>query len=116
MVTTTSILMLAIADSLEEGVVKSSDPELGKIIKRNYLVRPGSTMSGENKLKLKPVKDDLDAYRRLRFRRAADREIHSNGELPIKPAPEFGQVWELKYPRFCSVWVNGKIFDHAEEV
>lgn len=57
--------MLAIADSLEEGVVKSSDPELGKIIKRNYLVRPGSTMSGENKLKLKPVKDDLDAYRRL---------------------------------------------------
>ncbi|MDK4235619.1 DUF262 domain-containing protein [Corynebacterium propinquum] len=63
--TTTSILMLAIADSLEEGVVKSSDPELGKIIKRNYLVRPGSTMSGENKLKLKPVKDDLDAYRRL---------------------------------------------------
>ncbi|WP_306515389.1 hypothetical protein [Corynebacterium sp.] len=63
MVTTTSILMLAIADSLEEGVVKSSDPELGKIIKRNYLVRPGSTMSGENKLK--PVKDDLDAYRRL---------------------------------------------------
>lgn len=62
--TTTSLLMLALADSLDEAVVESKDPELSRKIRRNYLKGAGYPDS-ETKLKLKPVKHDLDAYRRL---------------------------------------------------
>ncbi|HIW94920.1 MAG TPA: DUF262 domain-containing protein [Candidatus Corynebacterium gallistercoris] len=62
--TTTSLLMLALADLLDEAVVESKDPELSRKIRRNYLKGAGYPDS-ETKLKLKPVKHDLDAYRRL---------------------------------------------------
>lgn len=63
--TTTSLLMLALADALDAGVVESEDSELSSKIRRNYLKGAGYTAHSETKLKLKPVKHDLDAYRRL---------------------------------------------------
>ena len=64
-ITTTSLLMLALSNSLAEGVVSSADPELAVKIRRNYLEGAESSVSKEAKLKLKPVKNDLEAYRKL---------------------------------------------------
>lgn len=63
--TTTSLLMLALSNSLAEGIITSKDPELADKIRRNYLEGAGSSVSNETKLKLKPVKHDLEAYRKL---------------------------------------------------
>lgn len=64
-ITTTSLLMLALSNSLREKVVTSEDPELAAKIRRNYLEGAESSVSQETKLKLKPVKHDLEAYRKL---------------------------------------------------
>lgn len=63
-ITTVSLLILALADALDEGEIESTDAELADRLRRNYLENAGSTVA-EPKLKLKPVKDDLDSYRRL---------------------------------------------------
>lgn len=63
--TTTSLLMLALSNSLVRGIVSSEDPELADKIRRNYLEGGGSSVTKETKIKLKPVKDDLEAYRKL---------------------------------------------------
>lgn len=68
--TTTSLLMLALSNSLARGTVASEDLELADKIRRNYLEGAGSSVAKEAKIKLKPVKDDLEAYRNL----LADRE------------------------------------------
>lgn len=64
-ITTTSLLMLALSNSLADGVVLSEDAELSVKIRRNYLEGAESSVSKETKLKLKPVKNDLEAYRKL---------------------------------------------------
>ena len=63
--TTTSLLMLALSNSLARGTVTSEDPELADKIRRNYLEGADSSVTKETKIKLKPVKDDLEAYRKL---------------------------------------------------
>ncbi|WP_182172633.1 GmrSD restriction endonuclease domain-containing protein [Flaviflexus equikiangi] len=63
--TTTSLLMLALSNSLSRGIVEADDPELSAKIRRNYLEGSGSFISKESKIKLKPVKHDLEAYRAL---------------------------------------------------
>lgn len=64
--TTTSLLMLALSNSLAQGTINSDeDPELAQKIRRNYLEGAGSSIAKETKLKLKPVKHDLEAYQRL---------------------------------------------------
>lgn len=63
--TTTSLLMLALSNAIDTGVVESEDPELARKIRQNFLEGNKNTVSKETKLKLKPVKNDLDAYRRL---------------------------------------------------
>ncbi|GAC58394.1 hypothetical protein GOHSU_38_00330 [Gordonia hirsuta DSM 44140 = NBRC 16056] len=62
--TTTSLLMLALVNSLSSGIVTSKkDPRLGPKIRSNYLEL--ADQGQEAKFKLKPVKNDNDAYRRL---------------------------------------------------
>lgn len=61
--TTVSILMLALAHALRDGTITSEDDELAQKIEYNYL-RIGAYKE-ETKFKLKPVKDDDKAYRRL---------------------------------------------------
>ncbi|MGV3154259.1 DUF262 domain-containing protein [Corynebacterium sp. 32222D000AT] len=63
-ITTVSLLILALVDSLDAEEIESEDPELADRLRRNYLENSGSTVA-EPKLKLKPVKDDMDSYRRL---------------------------------------------------
>lgn len=61
--TTTSLLLLALVRLMENGTLPSSEPDLAAKIKRNYLVRDEDAT--QPRFRLKPVKDDADAYRRL---------------------------------------------------
>lgn len=62
--TTTSLLMLALVHSLESGAVSSAEGDaLAGRIRRSYLILEHE--HGDVKFKLKPVKDDNDAYTRL---------------------------------------------------
>ncbi|MGC4960934.1 DUF262 domain-containing protein [Gordonia sp. DT101] len=61
--TTSSLLMLALVHSLEDGAVKSGDPNLAEMIRDSYLVLKNK--HADVKFKLKPVKNDNDAYSRL---------------------------------------------------
>lgn len=61
--TTTSLLMLALVRSLDNGVVTSTDAQLASKIRKSYLVLKDE--NDEIKFKLKPVKNDNDAYIRL---------------------------------------------------
>ncbi|WP_347955801.1 DUF262 domain-containing protein [Gordonia aichiensis] len=62
--TTTSLLMLALVDSIDAGVLKvDRDRDLARKIRANYLVL--ADQGDEVKFKLKPVKNDNDAYRRV---------------------------------------------------
>lgn len=61
--TTSSLLMLALVHSLEDGTVKSKDANLAAKIRDSYLVLKDKHAAV--KFKLKPVKNDNDAYRRL---------------------------------------------------
>lgn len=63
--TTTSLLMLALSNSIADGTVEADEPGLARKIRANYLEGGASSYSAGTKLKLKPVKDDLNAYRRL---------------------------------------------------
>lgn len=61
--TTVSLLMLALVRLLEEGTLQSTEEGLAEKIRRNYLVRDNETSAP--RFRLKPVKHDADAYRRL---------------------------------------------------
>lgn len=61
--TTLSLLMLALTRALDAGVLETKDKDLANRIRRSFLLI--SEKSGETKFKLKPVKNDADAYRRL---------------------------------------------------
>lgn len=61
--TTGSLLMLALVHSLEDGSVKSEDPNLAAKIRDSFLVLKDKHEAV--KFKLKPVKNDNDAYSRL---------------------------------------------------
>ncbi|WP_137726482.1 DUF262 domain-containing protein [Prescottella subtropica] len=61
--TTTSLLMLALVHSLEDGTVTSKDSNLAVTIRAGYLVL--TSQHNAIKFKLKPVKNDNDAYSRL---------------------------------------------------
>ncbi|MEJ5918779.1 DUF262 domain-containing protein [Corynebacterium sp. H78] len=65
--TTTSLLLLALTHSLENGILTSDNPGLVRRIRRTYLETNDAfdESSNEVKFKLKPVKDDGEAYRRL---------------------------------------------------
>ncbi|MGO2030703.1 MAG: DUF262 domain-containing protein [Glutamicibacter ardleyensis] len=61
--TTVSLLMLALADLVGAGKIQAANSSLGKLIRESYLLN--DVNSQEPRVKLKPVKDDADAYRRL---------------------------------------------------
>ncbi|MBM4597461.1 DUF262 domain-containing protein [Rhodococcus hoagii] len=61
--TTSSLLMLALVHSLEDGTVTSKDANLATKIRDSYLVLKDKHAAV--KFKLKPVKNDNDAYSRL---------------------------------------------------
>lgn len=61
--TTLSLLMLALTRSLDAGVLDTTDEELADRIRRSFLLI--SEKSSDPKFKLKPVKNDAEAYRRL---------------------------------------------------
>ncbi|EKT76864.1 hypothetical protein WSS_A40635 [Rhodococcus opacus M213] len=61
--TTSSLLMLALVHSLEDGSVSSKDANLATKIRDSYLVLKDKYEAV--KFKLKPVKNDNDAYSRL---------------------------------------------------
>ena len=69
--TTTSLLMLALVHALDDGTVASKDPNLASDIRDSYLVL--KTKHNATKFKLKPVKNDNEAYSRL---------LH--GDVPIE--------------------------------
>ncbi|GAB2540966.1 DUF262 domain-containing protein [Brachybacterium huguangmaarense] len=62
--TTVSILMLALVHAAREEDVLLDDPTLPAKLESDFLLR-GSSSGGGVTIKLKPVKDDADAYRRL---------------------------------------------------
>ncbi|ALG85305.1 DUF262 domain-containing protein [Gordonia phthalatica] len=61
--TTTSLLMLALVHCLDDGTIRSKDPNLASDIRESYLVL--KSKNDAVKFKLKPVKNDNDAYSRL---------------------------------------------------
>lgn len=61
--TTVSLLILALTRSAESGTTSFDDPGLPDKIRKNFLLLEEG--AGEVKVKLKPVKDDDLAYRRL---------------------------------------------------
>ncbi|QCB51982.1 DUF262 domain-containing protein [Rhodococcus sp. PAMC28707] len=61
--TTTSLLMLALVHALDDGITSSQDPNLASDIRDSYLVL--KARNDAVKFKLKPVKNDNDAYSRL---------------------------------------------------
>ncbi|WP_054952336.1 DUF262 domain-containing protein [Flaviflexus massiliensis] len=61
--TTVSLLMLALVHALEDGDIESVDPTLGKKINGDFIVSGDDDL--QVKFKLKPVKNDLDAYQRV---------------------------------------------------
>lgn len=61
--TTTSLLMLALVHALDDGAAKSTDANLASKIRESYLVLKDEHEAV--KFKLKPVKNDNDAYSRL---------------------------------------------------
>lgn len=63
--TTTSLLMLALANALDDGLTTSTEDHLlSTKIRRNFLFGADNS-STDVKLKLKPVKNDFEAYRKL---------------------------------------------------
>lgn len=62
--TTISILMLALVHSARAGEIELDQTSLPDALEANYLFRADGT-DPESKVKLKPVKDDAEAYRRL---------------------------------------------------
>ncbi len=61
--TTISLLLLAMYDLLQKGVVSSDDSKLAEKILEDYLI--DKHQSQETRIKLKPVKNDRNAYQRL---------------------------------------------------
>lgn len=62
-ITTTSLLLLALAHALDAGEVESDDKNLSKSIKTSLLKSDAGTDT--TKFKLKPVKNDAAAYQKL---------------------------------------------------
>lgn len=58
--TTVSLLMLALADLLDEGVLKSADEDRANLIRKTFLLLDEATNTP--RFKLKPVKNDARAY------------------------------------------------------
>lgn len=64
--TTISLLILALVHAAREQEIALKDSELPGALESNYLLRnPGSGGGMRTKVKLKPVKDDAEAYLRL---------------------------------------------------
>ncbi|MCR5586542.1 MAG: DUF262 domain-containing protein [Lachnospiraceae bacterium] len=62
-ITTISLLLLALVNLLDEGVISSEQISLAEKIKNSYLIDP--YLPDEKKVKLKPIKDDQDAFVKL---------------------------------------------------
>ncbi|MDY5786436.1 DUF262 domain-containing protein, partial [Corynebacterium sp.] len=60
--TTVSVLILALVHAVRDGEVEEPTPGLTQKLMNNYLL---VSDSGEQKFKLKPIKDDQDSYSRL---------------------------------------------------
>ena len=61
--TTISLLMLAMYNLMNDGVIKASTPNLAKRIYESYLIDP--YLAGDTRMKLKPVKNDSEAFKKL---------------------------------------------------
>ncbi len=97
--TTVSLLMLALADLIDDGAISSDDSQLSSRIRTTFLLLDET--SGSPRFKLKPVKDDAAAYGAL-FREEAEyvdtSSVTANyryfreqiPQLPIKP----DQLWK----------------------
>ena len=62
-ITTISLLLLALVNLLKEGKIISEESSLCEKIEKRYLIDP--YQPEEKKVKLKPIKDDQDAFLRL---------------------------------------------------
>ncbi len=62
-ITTISLLFLALVNLLKEGKIESDQPNLADRIQNTYLIDP--YLPDETKVKLKPIKDDQDAFLKL---------------------------------------------------
>lgn len=104
--TTVSILMLALAHAVKDGHVEADDPELDKRIIRNYLVTDAG--SDTPKFRLKPVKDDAEAYRRL-FGPASEfiesSNVTANYRYFASQLPEMGLTADQIWNALCSLEV-----------
>ena len=61
--TTVSLLLLALYNLLEEGVIKSNESSLSERILEHYLINKFNT--GSTRIRLKPIKKDSEAFERL---------------------------------------------------
>lgn len=103
--TTVSLLMLALAHAIEAGDIAETDvgvePDgLANKLLDNYLILKSS---GQQKFKLKPVKDDANAYARL-----FGAEVHFNEKSQITANYRFFRE-RLKTPEFSAqtLWDKG---------
>lgn len=97
--TTVSLLMLALAELTEAGILDSRDEQLAMKIRREYLVVDGLR---KTKFRLKPVKDDNEAYQRL-FQKDESQYLNasnvtSNYRHFLARLPELGlsadEIWD----------------------
>lgn len=61
--TTVSLLLLAMYNLLKDGLVQSGDPHLYQMIFKKFLVDEWA--ADDSKIKLKPIKNDRNAYEKL---------------------------------------------------
>lgn len=64
-ITTVSLLLIAMVNAVKEGVMQSEDPKLTEKIFKKYLV--DEYQEDERKVKLKPIKKDMQAFDALLF-------------------------------------------------
>lgn len=97
--TTVSLLMLALSDLIKSGSIPAETPRLGQKIRESYLLN--EVESHKPRVKLKPVKDDADAYRRLfgpESEYVESSNVTANYRFFITRLPQLGltadQIWD----------------------
>lgn len=103
--TTVSLLMLALSRLVEDGTLESSEPDLAQKIRRGYLLDRES--DHDPRFKLKPVKDDAEAYRSLFLGNSQvdDSNITVNYRYFLDNLPRTGLTGDQLWKAICGLEV-----------
>ena len=69
-ITTVSLILIAIANAVKNGDIKPEDPSLDEVILEDYIV--DRHHKAERKVRLKPFRDDCDAFDNLIYKKEED--------------------------------------------